>query len=295
MRPPGGAPTILLAGGGSVRSNFLRCAAVGATLSAALAGPARAQSPESPLLTLTIRGGWISGPSLWHIGNQPALSDAGPDTVALARLFRPGFVAGVGAALFRSPHIAYTAAMDFLGITTESRCTGPTVWAPSSRGDNRQACERVQGASVRTNAVALQGGLTWRPLATGRVQPYLQGIGGIAFLGGSFVETQSTVFDSTADSTRSQFPMRTLLGDPNHRSMTWIATLAGGLTFETSPGTQIRFEARDVITSIPVATGAGNAALDGTPAPIGSKVVHLLSFAIGLDVVLEQSRRPHRY
>jgi len=278
-----------------VRANFLRCAAVGATLSAALAGPARAQSPESPLLTLTMRGGWISGPALWRIGNVPALSTGGTDTIALERLFRPGFVAGVGAALFRSPHVGYTAAIDFLGITTESRCTGPTVWAPSAIGDNQQACLRIQGASVRTNAVAIQGGLTWRPVATGRVQPYLQGIGGIAFLGGSFVETQATVFDSTADSTRSNFPMRTLLDDPNHRTVTWIATVAGGFTLETSPGTQIRFEARDVITSIPVATGAGNVTLLGVPARMGSKVVHLLSFAIGLDVVLEQSRRPHRY
>jgi hypothetical protein len=31
------------------------------------------------------------------------------------------------------------------------------------------------------------------------------------------------------------------------------------------------------------------------PAQMGSKVVHLLSFTVGLDIVLEQSRRPHRY
>jgi hypothetical protein len=62
-----------------------------------------------------------------------------------------------------------------------------------------------------------------------------------------------------------------------------------------SPGTQLRFAARDVITDVPVATGPGNPLVIDVPAQMGSKVVHLLSFTVGLDIVLEQSRRPHRY
>jgi hypothetical protein len=263
---------------------------------AALASPMRAQSPDDPLLTITMRGGWITGGSLWRISAQPApASPDSTDIVSLGRLFRPGFVAGVGATLFRSPHFGYTVAIDFLGITTESRCTGPAHWAYNADHVNQQACQNIQGASVRTSAVAFEGGLTWRPISTGRVLPYLQGIGGLAYLGGSFVETKAAVFIAGADSSQSPFPIRTFLGDPEHRALTWIATLSGGFTLELAPGSQLRFEARDVVTNIPVATGPGDAATIGVPAQMGSKVAHLFSIAVGLDIVLEQSRRPHRY
>lgn len=276
--------------------NSVRRAALGAALMAALAAPVRAQSPDDPLLTITMRGGWISGGSLWRIAAQPAPASAdGTDIVGLARLFRTGIVAGVGASLFRSPHLGYTVAIDFLGITTESRCTGPTHWVYNADNINQQACQNIQGATVRTSAVAFEGGLTWRPIPTGRVQPYLQGIGGLAYLGGSFVQTEATIFVASADTGQSSFPIRTFLADPKRQALTWIATLAGGFTLEITRGSQLRFEARDVITDVPVATGPGNATLIDVPAQMGSKIVHLFSFTVGLDIVLEQSRRPHRY
>ncbi|MGD0485349.1 MAG: hypothetical protein ABSB58_11980 [Gemmatimonadales bacterium] len=274
----------------------VRRSSLAAALLAALAVPVRAQSPDAPLLTITIHAGWITGGSLWHLPAQ--IASAGPDSsdiVALGRLFRPGFVAGVSASLFRSPHLGYTAAIDFLGISTESRCTGPAHWVFYGDNINQQACESIQGGSVRTSAVALEGGLTWRPIATGRVQPYLQALGGIAYLAGSFVETAATVYNPSADTSQSMFVTRMFLGDPNHRSLTWVTTLSGGFTLEMSPGTQLRFAARDVITDVPVATGPGNPLVLDVPAQMGSKVVHLFSFTVGLDIVLEQSRRPHRY
>ena len=199
------------------------------------------------------------------------------------------------ASLFRSPHVAYTVAIDFLGLSTESRCAGPTQWVAFSDNLNQKACASIQGATLRTSAVAVQGGLTWRPIATGRVQPYLQAIGGIAYLAGSFVETSAVVFNSSADTSQSGFVTRSFLGDPSHRSLTWVTTLSGGFTVEMSQGTQIRFAARDVITDVPVATGPGNPLTIDVLAQTGSKVVHLFSFTVGLDIVLEHSRRPHRY
>ena len=279
-----------------MRLTCVRRAALGAALTAALVVPLRAQTPEDPLLIITMRVGWITGPSLWRIAAQPApASPDSTDIIGLARLFRPGFVAGVGASLFRSPHFGYTVAIDFLGITTESRCTAPDHWAYNADHVNQQACEAIQGASVRTSAVAFEGGFTWRPVATGRVQPYLTAIGGLAYLGGSFVETKAAVYVAGADSTQSPFPIRTFLGDPDHRAVTWVATLGGGFTLEMSPGSQLRFEARDVIMDVPTATGPGNATVIDVPAPMGSKIAHLLSFTVGLDIVLEQARRPHRY
>jgi hypothetical protein len=279
-----------------VNVTFVRRSSLAAALLTALAVPARAQSPDAPLLTISMHAGWITGPTLWHLPAQiaPASPDSS-DVVALGRLFRPGFAAGVSASLFRSPHLAYTVAIDFLGISTESRCSGPATWVFYGDNLNQQACTGIQGATVRTSAVALQGGLTWRPIATGRVQPYLEALGGIAYLAGSFVESSATVYNPSGDSIGTSFVTRMFLGDPNHRSITWVSTLSAGFTLEMSPGTQLRFAARDVITDVPVATGPGNPLVIDVPAQMGSKVVHLLSFTVGLDIVLEQSRRPHRY
>jgi hypothetical protein len=203
-------------------------------------------------------------------------------------------VMGVGATLFRSPHFGYSAELTFLGVSTESRCTPPPVWAVDANSVNQQACTDIQGRSLRTSAAAVQLGLTWRPIATGAIQPYLRGVAGPAYLGGSFVEMSGTV-TVPADSGQSPFRIRTLLGDPNRRSLTWVATLAAGVTMAMGPGTQVRFEARDVVTDLPIATGPASTLTQGSPARTGSKVFHLLSFDIGLDIVLEQSRRPRRY
>ena len=72
-------------------STFVRRSSLAAALLAALAVPLRAQSPDEPLLTLTMDGGWITGGSLWHVPAQPV--SAGPDSsdvVGLSRLFGPG-------------------------------------------------------------------------------------------------------------------------------------------------------------------------------------------------------------
>jgi hypothetical protein len=196
-------------------------------------------------------------------------------------------VVGVGAALFRTPHFAYNAELIYYGTTTESRCAPPAAWAADSLGINRLACADIQGKSLRTSIAALQVGATWRAVASGSIQPYLRGVAGPAYLGGSYVETSGNLPNS--------FSVRTLLGDAQRRSVTWIATLAAGVTLAIGPGAQLRFEARDVVTSLPVAAGPGDPLALDTPAKPGSKVFQLASFTVGLDVVLEQSRRPRRY
>ena len=273
----------------------LRRATIAASLLVALAGPARAQSPENPLLILTITGGWITGGQLWRIARQEAAVAGGAlDTVALERRFKTGFVGGLGAALFRSPHIGYSAEITFLGASTESRCAPPAQWAFDANHVNEQACTDIQGRILRTSAAVVQLGVTWRPIATGRIQPYLRGVAGPAYLGGPFVETSGTI-QVPADSGQSPIRIRTLLGDPSPRTLTWVATLSAGVTLAMGPGFQFRFEARDVVTDLPVATGPGNALTPGSPAQTGSRVFHLTSFTIGLDIVLEQVRRPRRY
>jgi hypothetical protein len=260
-----------------------------------LAGPARAQSADNPTLTLTITGGWINGGHMWQLPRQEATTVLGGiDTVALERRFGTGLVVSVGAALFRSPHFGYSAELVYYGATTESRCAAPAAWAPDSLHLNEQACTDIQGKSLRTSVMALQLGATWRPIATGTIQPYLRAVAGPAYLGGSYVETSGTVRVPVSIG-ENPLRIRTLLGDPQTRALTWVGTLSAGVTLSISPGTQLRFEARDVVTNLPVATGPGNPAVEATPAQMGSKVFQLASFTVGLDIVLEQSRRPRRY
>jgi hypothetical protein len=278
-----------------VNRTATRRTALAASLLIALAGPARAQSAENPMLILTVTGGWITGGELWRVSRQPSLvAPAGVDTVGLERRFSTGVVVGVDATLFRSPHIGYTVGLTFLGVSTESRCASPAQWVDDPNHVNEHACSDVQGRNLGTSAVAVQLGLTWRPIATGRIQPYLKGVAGPAYLGESFVETSGTV-PLPNDSGQITYPVKTLLGDPNPRTLTWVATLSAGVTLAMGQGTQFRFEAREVLTDLPVATGPGNPLTQGTPAPIGSRIFHLPSFTVGLDILLEQSRRPHRY
>ena len=259
-----------------------------------LAGPVRAQSADNPTLTLTITGGWINGGKMWRLPRQEATTVLGGiDTVALERRFGTGIVVSVGAALFRSPHVAYSGELVYYGATTESRCARlTTAWAPDSLHLNEQACADIQGKSLRTSVMALQLGLTWRPIATGKIQPYLRAVAGPAYLGGSYIETSGLV---RVPPDSGELRLRTLLGDPKTRALTWVGTLSAGVTLAIGPGAQLRFEARDVVTNLPVVTGPGDPATLGTPAQVGSKVFQLASFTVGLDIVLEQSRRPRRY
>jgi hypothetical protein len=274
-----------------VRGSVLVAAAL-----AALANRAPAQSPEHPLLVLSMGAGYVTGGSIWRLDRQYALvfSPAMPreiDSVALGRLFRPGFEAGLGVTLFRSPHFGFSAEISFLGISTESRCSPLGPFAADSRHVNEQACVDIQGKLIRTNAAAFQAGATWRPAAAARVQPYLRAVGGLALLGGSFVETGAVIaVPGSGDTTQVSFVSPVFLADQDRRELTWIATLAVGATMEASPGTQLRFEVRDIITNVPSVTGPGDHTQPQPFAQMGSRTVHLLALTVALDLVLERQR-----
>ena len=257
-----------------------------------VAGPAVAQSPEHPLLTLSTSVGYLTGGKLWHLDRQLAAVRSGEtDSVALSREFRPGFQIGLGATLFRSPHVAYAVELSFLSMTTESGCAPLGPYAFDTSHINQQACEDIQGERVRTSAATVQGGLTWRANPEGRTQPYVRAVGGLAVLGGSFVATAGSVLvPGSIDSLGPPRQLRIFLDEKNRRGMTWVATLAAGATLEMSPGYQLRFEARDVLTNVPVVTGPADPLAIQPYAQVGSRTVHLLALTVGLDIVLERQR-----
>jgi len=274
-----------------VRGSVLVAAAL-----AALASRAPAQAPDRPLLILSMGAGYVTGGGIWRLDRQYAGVSSGElDSLTLSRRFRPGFTVGVGATLFRSPRFAYTLEISFLGLTTESRCAslGPVAspYANDSEGINRQACEDIQGKSIPTSAAAFQFGGTWRIVTHGLVQPYVRLVAGAAILGGSFIETGGRVLlQGTTDSLGPQTRVRVFLADQNRRETTLLATLAAGVTLETAPGYQLRFEARDIVTRIPTVTGPGNHTQLEPFAQAGSRTVHLLALTVALDLVLERQR-----
>jgi len=275
-----------------VTLHHLRRSALTALALAALASPAVAQSPEHPLLVFSISGGSLTGGGIWRLDRQYALVSSGElDSLTLSRRFRPGFTVGVGATLFRSPRFAYTLEISFVGLTTESRCAslGPVAspYAFDSQHINQQACEDIQGKSIPTNAAAFQLGGTWRIVTQGLAQPYVRLVGGVAILGGSFIEASGRVFlDSLGSPTRA----RVFLAEQNRRETTLLATLAAGVTLEAAPGYQLRFEARDIIARIPTVTGPGDHLQLEPFAQVGSRTVHLLALTVALDLVLERQR-----
>lgn len=270
--------------------------ALTALASVLAAGRASAQSGERPLLVISMTGGFLTGGALWNLDRQLAPVGSGEiDSLALGRYFRTGFVVGVGATLFRSPHFGLAAEVAFLGLATESRCAPRGPYAFDSQRINELACLSAQGYHLPTNATAIQAGVAWRALPGARVQPFVRAIGGAALLGGSFVETRGLVAVPTADTTRPPVVTRTFLTESSRRELTWIATLSVGVMLELPPGYQLRFEARDVLIGLPVVTGPGPITATLPVAPTADRTVHLPAFTVSLDLVLEPLRRPRRY
>jgi hypothetical protein len=125
-----------------------------------------------------------------------------------------------------------------------------------------------------------------RAITEGKIQPYLRAVGGVALLGGSFIEASGRVFLEGAVESRA----RVFLAERNRRETTLLTTLAAGVTLEAAPGYQLRFEARDIITRIPTVTGAGDYTQLQPYAQVGNRTVHLLAFTVALDLVLERQR-----
>ena len=252
---------------------------------------ADAQSREEPNLIFSINFGLTTGKELWTIPRQPLIAPAGAeDTVALGRRLRPGLTGIVSATLFRSPRLGYTAEVGYYGLASEQRCAGPAAWAPDSNDVNQQGCERAHGKHLATSVVGFQAGLHYRLLQTGRFQAFLRGTGGLGLIGNSYVQTSGLVV-VPPNCTPSPCDLR-LVDEADRRSLTWIASLTAGFSVSVAPGYRLKMELRDIITSVPVATGP--AAANSAIAPTGSRTVHVPTFMFGLDLVFER-RHARRY
>lgn len=266
----------------------------------ALAPALEAQSPDHPNLVLSIQGGLMAdGGNLWAIRQlesvqQPAPNGVGWDTLALGRRITAGLTALVSGTYFRSPRLGYTVEIGYLGFGGEGTCSVIGTYKTSTAANeqpNRLACEATDRSSFDNNVVALQAGVTYRLLPAAAVAPYARITAGVGALGNSYIDTSPTIVaDSTCASFVGHSCPYTLLNDPHRASITWVATLAIGNTFQLSPAYNIRLEVRDNIASLPFASDSGT--VGGTPTPrSGWRLRHAFGLTVGLDVVLEHSHR----
>jgi hypothetical protein len=246
-----------------------------------------AQSSSEPNLVFSFSLGLTSGRGLWSVPRQP-LSVPGSadfDTVAVARVLRPALTATLSAALFQSPHFAWTAEIGYYGLGSEQRCVGPAVWAVDPDNTNEQVCTSAHGAHRATSVVGFQAGGLYRFSPASRVSPYVRGTAGLGLIGNSFVETTGCFQIDCS------YPM---LGADKEISTTWIATLSGGISLRVAPAYRLRMELRDVITSLPRVTGEAVFGAGTHVAPTARSVVHVPTFLFGLDLVFER-RHTRRY
>ena len=278
-----------------------RAGAAALALLACLAGRARAQTGEQPNLIFTISGGILAGGNLWTLPRQLVFSDQTGvgdqwDTMALGRKLHSGFDAALTATYFWKPHLGLTVEAGFFGLESESSCTpvGAIAPTPQNFNQNAQACAAANRLSLPGSATGLLAGLTYRVTTRG-VQPYVRAGIGPAILASSFVETTGLAMVDTGVEANIY-----LLADEHHRELTYMASVGVGLMLPLAPGYQVRMEFRDIFVALPRPTGpatdTAQIANDGAypNPPIGTRLVSVTNFTVGLDVVLEK-RRGHRY
>jgi hypothetical protein len=277
-----------------VRTASFVFAALALTTSTALA-----QSREEPNLVFSIGLGLTSGRQLWDVAKQPLpVSGSAPalfDTVHLSRWLRPGIVGTLGISYYRSPSFGYTLEFGYFGLSSEQRCVGPAVYAVESEQINKQACDRSQGQHVATSVAGLQAGITYRFLPSSKVAPYVRvGVGPALLSSLSFITTTADV-QSTQCGTPNGVCNYELIIESSPRTLTFLVSLAGGLSYWLGPAYRVRIEARDLITAVPVPTGPSDfTSVAASDAPRQTKIVHTPVFTFGLDVVLER-RHTRRY
>jgi hypothetical protein len=275
-------------------AGYVRVAGLLALLPLLAAVPAaHAQSSDEPQLVFTIYGGMSTGSDLWSASRIVGGAGGPPppqDTVRLERWLRPGLIAGLATAYYRSPHFGWVLDIGYFGLGTEQRCLGPATYNDTVQ--TKQVCTSANGEHIRTGVVGFMFGATYRFAPTSAVQPFVRATAGLGLVDGNYIQTTGSAFVSSPAGCQTGCYFG-LLNDSVSHSVTWIANLTTGLSVELSPGYRVRFEARDVIVALPVVNASGPLLSPDKP-PTAWTTRHMPAFLIGLDIVLER-RHTRRY
>jgi hypothetical protein len=254
-------------------------------LACAISSTAVAQNASESNLVLTILGGVITGHELWRIDKQPFcvgdVCSGQYDTLQLSRSINSSLMLGASGTFFISPHLGLHVELSYVGLPTDSGCTG-LFFHPDSEQKNEQICDDIQSQAGKGGAIAVLGGVTLRAAARRVVSPYVRGNIGLVSQSHSTIEVVGAYFDASG-----VFRERQVVLDQNPRKTSLTFGAAAGFTTPLGTGYQLRFQASDVVSAIDRLTGPTNALAIG---PTAKRYYHHLTLTIGLDVVLEKKR-----
>jgi hypothetical protein len=266
----------------------------GAILAAAVAlplaiplRPLEAQT-GAPEFVLSITGGYTFGRALWGLRQQVVVPEPGPlliDTFALSRSLAPGFSGWVGLTWYPRPGIGFGADFGWVAAQARTGCAILGTPQPDYWQQNTVACTRLAQDRYPTSALPLLATVTLRAAPARDYSPYLKAGIGPALLGHAY---EAVTSHSTNETCVDCF--RVIVEAPN-RMLTWAGILAAGVAVGGRTGYRLRAEARDVVLGLPVLTGPADPLAEHPVAPTGIRAVHRVTFAFGLDIVLNGPRR----
>ena len=259
--------------------------------------PLPAQTPSAPHLYLSMFGGYRTGRHLWTLNDQPFLvqTPIGPnpgqyDTLDLQHEVNPGFVIGAAGTYFPRPNLGFEGEIAFLGMGVESRCAIRQVDPPAMGDVDPELCTSLNGASSSLSAVSFSVGLVGRLRPDKATYPYVRaGVGVVA-------RTRSTIelIGTFADTARNALEEVIIVGDSFPNKTRAHLSFAAGLALSLGPASQLRLEARDIVTSLDRVTGLADASRGTLYPPHAGRSLHSFVFIVAFDVILEK-RRGRRY
>jgi hypothetical protein len=202
--------------------------------------------------------------------------------VTLTRDIRTSLGVLFGGTYFPGKHLGFTGEALLLGLGSEDGCT-----ITQSTGDlaNRDLCATIDRTSRGGTAVALSAGLIYRVITRSGFTPYVRGNLGTTITQQSFIKTSGVV------NFQGSPAERVVLDDRSARRLHPYLSAGAGFTVPVGRGYQLRLEGRDNYITLPIPKGP---AIEGAEPRAGTKGLHLFSFMLGFDVVLEK-RRGRRY
>jgi len=259
--------------------------------------PLPAQTPSAPHLYLSMFSGYRTGRHLWTLNDQPFLvqTPIGPnpgqyDTLDLQHEVNPGFVIGAAGTYFPRPNLGFEGEIAFLGMGVESRCAIRQVDPPAMGDVDPELCTSLNGASSSLSAVSFSVGLVGRLRPDKATYPYVRaGVGVVA-------RTRSTIelIGTFADTARNALEEVIIVGDSFPNKTRAHLSFAAGLALSLGPASQLRLEARDIVTSLDRVTGLADASRGTLYPPHAGRSLHSFAFIVAFDVILEK-RRGRRY
>lgn len=259
----------------------MRVRCLGPAFCALLLFPAAASGQQATVsrLSVGIAGGVITGGELWAVPRQPLEDVSTVDTLRLTRRIRSGFSLVAHATWFPATHWGITVEGQLLGLGTADACS-----LAYSSGNQRgtTVCSSLN-SEASGHAAALGAGVEYRPWVRRTLQPYLRGHVALAF------SQHSTLRLTGQDVGSGGEPVVVrIYQDGTGYKASPVVGIGLGLTAAISPAYQLRWEARDQITSLPVVTGP--TPVEGLVPPSGRRWEHLFSVTFGIDVVLDRKR-----